>query len=229
MYIAAEIKSRSPSDSHKGTSDLIKTYWHEGALYLVFRSPKEAAAIRKQSGLMVNGKKVSCIHKVTIEFYKPLTNQTQEQTSDLITKLTTLITSRYDRNSKFLNLTRLVEDPLFLSTNLKGFSHSPLGKKFGVALCKLISDQCPDIKTLSLENNRISDTMFFSTLSKRIPDLENISFKDNLIKTFDDLRPFHGKEFKNLRELILDGNPIRDKELSKSGGLINFRRFCKVM
>jgi nuclear RNA export factor len=193
---------------------------------LVFRSPKEAAAIRKQSGMMVNGKKVTCIDEVTIEFFKPQSNPIQEQTSDLITKLTTLITSRYDTSSKFLNLTRLIEDPLFLSTNLKGFSHSTLGKKFGVALCKLIADQCPDIKTLSLENNRITNTMFFSTLSKRIPDLENISFKDNFIKNLDDLLPFHGKEFKNLRELILEGNPIRERELSKPGGLINFRRCC---
>jgi nuclear RNA export factor len=174
--------------------------------------------VKRQSGLVVNGK------KITIEFYKPNSAELQEQKSDIIAKLTTLVISRYDANSNFLNLERMVEDPVFLSTTLKGFSHTPLGQKFGVALCKLISDNCPEIKTLSLANNKITDTNFFSTLSNRIPNLENISFKDNFIKTFDDLKPFNGERFKNLRELILDGNPIRDKELSKAGGLINFRR-----
>ncbi len=57
----------------------------------------------------------------------------------------------------------------------------------------------------------------------------NVSFKDNNLRTYDDLKGFKGKEFQNLRELILDGNPLRTKEVAKAGGTINLKSNVKSL
>ena len=166
--------------------------------------------------------------QITIEYFHKGKNSPQETAKgSIVDLLTALVQSRYDTNSKFLNLENLIEDPNFIATKIKGFQKNVIGSKFGAALCKLVEELCPEIKTISLANNKIENLTFFSTLAGRVPDLENISFKDNLIRTFEDLQPFNGRNFKSLRELILDGNPIREKELSKAGGHINFMRYCE--
>lgn len=69
-----------------------------------------------------------------------------------------------------------------------------------------------------MASNRIEDLRFLSTMPSRLPELENLSFKDNQIRTYGDLTYFQADEFKKLRELILDGNPLRKKELAKNKG-----------
>lgn len=83
------------------------------------------------------------------------------------------------------------------------------------------------VQTISFANNGIGSLNFFSDLYRHVPRLANLSFKDNKLKTYDDLKGFNGKEFAALHELVLDGNPVKTKEIEKSGSEINFRSNVK--
>lgn len=68
---------------------------------------------------------------------------------------------------------------------------------------------------------------FFSDLYRHVPRLANLSFKDNKLRNYDDLKGLNGKRFPALRELILDGNQVKSKEIEKTGSMINFKSNVK--
>lgn len=70
----------------------------------------------------------------------------------------------------------------------KGFNQDPKQTKFGSVLCKLISQQCPNVETISFAGNRIDSLFFFENLSTFLPNLKNLSFKDNNLRTYGDLQ-----------------------------------------
>jgi hypothetical protein len=79
------------------------------------------------------------------------------------------------------------------------------------------------VRTISLASNGIETLAFFAELSRFVPELENLSLKDNLIRNYNQLAAIRGHEFKNMRELILTGNPVLTKEI-QIGSEINFKR-----
>ena len=54
--------------------------------------------------------------------------------------------------------------------------------------------------------------------------LLNLSFQDNALASLRDLDSFSGKDFVHLREIVLKGNPFVERELSKAGGEIRYKR-----
>ncbi len=145
----------------------------------------------------------------------------------IVDGLTQIIQQNYNPASKYLNLERLMDDPGFKALNSKGFHANPKATKFGLVLSKLIGTTCPDVQTISFASNGIRSLDHFSHLADQVPNLANVSFKDNLLRTYDDLNGFHGKDFHHLHELILEGNPLKEKELEKNGNTINFKRYSK--
>lgn len=68
--------------------------------------------------------------------------------SGAIDTLTQLIQSRYDPNSKFLNLENLRAEPGLIHVGLEifGLSHNDQrSSKAGAVLCKLMAQICPDV------------------------------------------------------------------------------------
>jgi hypothetical protein len=65
----------------------------------------------------------------------------------------------------------------------------------------------------------------FSTLPSKLPGLINLSFQNNKLSFFKDIDCFPGKDLGYLRELLLIGNPVVEKELGKPGGEANYRRY----
>ncbi|KAI8893731.1 hypothetical protein BC833DRAFT_270179 [Globomyces pollinis-pini] len=198
------------------------TSWKGGILHINVDTKIESQSIKN-----LNNKKFKS-EKMEIRFVYPKANANLPPTSVVIESLTKLIKSRYDPNSKFLNLETVIVDPLFLDTKMNGFPKDKTSK-MGPVLCKIIEKECPDVQTISFAKNKIESLYFLDTLFTRIPNLLNVSFKDNLLSHYRDIEPFKGSSFQNLREVIMDGNPVKFKELLKEGGDINFKSNIKTL
>jgi Leucine-rich repeat (LRR) protein len=118
-----------------------------------------------------------------------------------------LILSRYNPATNFLDLERFVFSTEFKDMGSKGFNQDPKTTKFGSVLCKLISQSCPNVETISFAGNKIESLLYFDNLSTFLPNIKNLSFKDNNLKYYDDLKGIQGSKFTELRELILAGTP----------------------
>lgn len=81
------------------------------------------------------------------------------------------------------------------------------------------------METISLANNSLRSLSMFSTLPSQLPGLINLSFQNNELAYFKDIDCFPGKDLKYLRELVLIGNPLVNKEMTKPGGGIKYKRY----
>lgn len=202
-----------------------KTFWTDGCLYIDCGTLKEAQGLRKSTGLTYNTRQLNIRFANNVE--------APRNRASLIDVLTKLVRSRYDTASRFLDLEKLVDDPLFVTTGSKGFNnqkkHGKQESNFGPVLCKLIGTICPDVQSISFASNRIVTLKAIVNLSSYVPDLVNLSLKNNEIRTYDDLNHIKGIDFPCLRELVLEGNPVRTKELEKAGGEINLKSNIKSL
>ncbi|KAJ3308310.1 nuclear mRNA export, poly(A)+RNA binding protein [Boothiomyces sp. JEL0838] len=172
--------------------------WEKNCCVLKLDAPREAVNIRNAGDRKLDSAKV-------------VKQEDVSKAKKVIEGLVNMVKSRYDPQSKFLNLNQISSDTNFVETGSKGFTQDYKTSKFGPILCKVIEENCPDVQTISFDSNGIKNLEHFSTLHQRIPNLLNISFRDNLLEGYKSLEGFKGSEFKYLRELILDGNPVKTK------------------
>jgi nuclear RNA export factor len=73
------------------------------------------------------------------------------------------------------------------------------------------------VQSISLANNKIKYLTHFSTINMYLPKLANLSLQNNSIDEFSELDKIAGRGTKVslLREVILIGNPLREKEVQK--------------
>lgn len=77
---------------------------------------------------------------------------------------------------------------------------------------------CWQVITISFARNHLKTVHHISTITQFLPNVQNISLEDNLIKTFENLDPISGAgKLKHLRELVLLGNPLRETMIKRSG------------
>ena len=81
------------------------------------------------------------------------------------------------------------------------------------------------METISFANNALKSLSMLSTLPSQLPGLINLSFQNNNLGFFKDVDCFPGSDLAYLRELVLVGNPLLEKEMAKSGGEIKYRRY----
>jgi len=75
---------------------------------------------------------------------------------------------------------------------------------------KVIKDYLSkDLKSIDFSGNRLDSLGHFERFNQAAPNLLNLNFDTNSIKTLDELD--HLKEFKNLQELIITRNPVVDE------------------
>ncbi|KAJ3311808.1 nuclear mRNA export, poly(A)+RNA binding protein [Blyttiomyces sp. JEL0837] len=101
--------------------------------------------------------------------------------------------------------------------------------KLGPVICKLIGQLFPDVLTVSFQTNRLSSLKPFQTLSQWCPLVQNLSFRDNLLQSYRDIEGLKGSDMTNLRELMLTGNPVREREVKRAGGEADYRNKIKQM
>jgi len=80
------------------------------------------------------------------------------------------------------------------------------------------------VKTISFANNNLKNLRPFNKLHSYLPDVMNLSFQNNFLNTLRDIEPINGDKFTNLRELVISGNPIKEKEIQKFGNFENLKR-----
>ncbi|KAG8921064.1 nuclear mRNA export, poly(A)+RNA binding protein [Tulasnella sp. 419] len=120
--------------------------------------------------------------------------------------------SRYDPQSRFLNLENLEQDPVWKKNGLKSPDSENAPRDIGAVILKLASRLEPPPETISFASNKFTSLALISHLHHYLPNLHNLSLQNNQLKTSKELAYIAGKggQTSNLRELILLGNPFRD-------------------
>ena len=136
----------------------------------------------------------------------------KENTIDVLKQF---LATRYQSESKMLDLSHMHDDPILKGIGLE--ANTSASSKMFPALMKLLSEDKLDVTSVNLEGNRIKDVVGISSLAQTYPKLRNLSLANNDIRRYKDLDAWAGKnKLANLSELILSGNPVREDELAKS-------------
>lgn len=148
-------------------------------------------------------------------------------------KLTTIdilrnfLLSRWNSELKFLNLDDMSSDPILKKSAIKPPGAPGSNAIVGPAMMKLAGEMFADVITISFARNHLKNVQQISTLAQYLPNVQNISFQDNLIKDYANLEAISGTgKLKNLREILLAGNPIRESETKQRG---NDRAYIRNM
>lgn len=138
-----------------------------------------------------------------------------------------LIQSRWDPATGLLNLQNMASDPAFATSQLKPPSDRTAPKNAAPALWKLAGDLCPNLQSLSLEQNNLSSLIHLApaAIIRYLPKLQNLSLSNNNLSNYADLNPLSNvvgtisgskPGLSELRELVLTGNPLQEKEMAKN-------------
>ncbi|KAJ3055798.1 nuclear mRNA export, poly(A)+RNA binding protein [Rhizophlyctis rosea] len=144
----------------------------------------------------------------------------------IIPLLTSLVQSRYNQAAKFLNLESIHNDPNVVNSGIRTFEERT---QFGAVICKIIHQHCPGVESISFASNRLRTLSHFESLHQQLPGLTALSFKDNQLNSLRDIEPISGKDFPNLRELLMTGNPFRERDVKRPGGDIKYRSDMKKL
>ena len=157
--------------------------------------------------------------KITADVMNDMFNTTMEEatpqsssTVETIKILEEVLRTRYNPETKLLDLSKLGEDPL-LQQNGFFQLNSTTSKMFpalmAVAEKKFDSPQQKRdlVHSVSLAHNALKSISPVTTLSITFPDLKNLSMEGNNI---EDLKSLDGwrSRFRHLEQLIFTGNPV---------------------
>ncbi|KAG0277561.1 nuclear mRNA export, poly(A)+RNA binding protein [Linnemannia exigua] len=139
-----------------------------------------------------------------------------------IDSIRTFIRSRH--NDGFLNLENMSADPTLRSASIIPPGGKASSSQIGAVIMKAASELFPNVKTISLASNRLRSMQPISAITQFFPKLQNLSLQDNNITYLKDLEYISGpKKLTDLRELILLGNPLRDRAIEKSKDDFSYR------
>ncbi|KAG2195010.1 hypothetical protein INT47_005610 [Mucor saturninus] len=148
-------------------------------------------------------------------------------------KLTTIdilrnfLLSRWNSELKYLNLDDMHSDTILKKSAIKPPGSPGSNAIVGPAMMKLAGEMFADIVTISFARNHFKNVQQISTLAQYLPNIQNISFQDNLIKDYANLEALSGTgKLRHLRELLMAGNPLRDAEMKQRG---NDRAYVRNM
>lgn len=130
----------------------------------------------------------------------------QQEGNTTVQALRQFLRSRYNPQVKMLDLTNMKGDPLLQQVGV--FATASTSSKMFPALMK-IADNERDmvVESVNLAQNNLQEVTSVTTLAQSFPDLKNLSLADNQISRLRGIENWRHK-FRNMRELILTGNPI---------------------
>ncbi|KAH6573406.1 hypothetical protein BASA61_009042 [Batrachochytrium salamandrivorans] len=195
------------------------------SIVLELDNSKQASTVQRLNGIVLAGSKLIiryCSKPSSRGVASESSSSPRSTAPNSLESLRNLVISRFNAEARRLDFDRILEDPIVRTERIRVFDTQSPQSKFGQVLCKIIQEACPNLETLSLSGNRLRTLDHFSTLHQRVPTLVNLSLQDNQLGSYRDLEPLNAKEFPNLREVVLIGNPIRERELSRPGGEINY-------
>lgn len=130
-------------------------------------------------------------------------------------QLRTILSLRYDLESKFLNLSNLGEDPGLQSMGFFGSASGPekMVKMFRalMAICdgifKTAKERREGVSSVSLAGNNIDDVLQIMALSETFPELVNLDLSRNQFNDLKGLQKWRHR-LRNIQTLLLNDNPI---------------------
>ncbi|KAK9448300.1 uncharacterized protein V1518DRAFT_418582 [Limtongia smithiae] len=126
-------------------------------------------------------------------------------TMGTISVLQTFLNSRYDAVNKMLNLQSMYSDQFLANNGL--LSQDSTRSKMFPALMKVASMDMPQVESVNLASNNVTDVSQVTTLAQTYPHLKNLSLQDNGLVDWRQLDAWRHK-FRELRELVLTGNAV---------------------
>lgn len=146
----------------------------------------------------------------------PFPTKEDSETVGTIDHLKSVLSRRYNVDSKLLDLSRLGDDPELISLGM--FNTTSTESKFFPALMKVCDkmvtsahDKEKAITSVSLANNALDNIRSVTTLSQTFPALKNLDLSNNQFQTLSVLEGWRWK-FRKLEQLIVTGNPLESKE-----------------
>ncbi|KAK9709232.1 nuclear mRNA export, poly(A)+RNA binding protein, variant 2 [Basidiobolus ranarum] len=194
--------------------------YESGTMFFEVEHMGQAKTLQKLSGIRFAGSQLF----IKIKASSMETDSGSSQVGSTIETLRTFLTSRYVPEHKYLNLENMDGDPIIRRAKIRGIGTAGPNSNIGPAIFKLTSEMFPDVQSVSLASNRIRNLSPLTTMSHFLPHIQNISLKDNSIHQYRDLDSLSGStKLKELKELVLLGNPLRDNEVKKSGDDSSYR------
>lgn len=142
--------------------------------------------------------------------------QSSQEKEDTKAMLRGVLERRYNFDTKFLDLSNLVQDEGLQSKNV--FDQKSTTSKIFPALMRILElafdtpeEKHAAVTSVSLADNDLGDISYVTTLSITLPKLLNLDLSNNKIEKLTALEPWR-KRFYHLQHLILSGNPIEQNE-----------------
>ncbi|KAL7272697.1 nuclear mRNA export, poly(A)+RNA binding protein [Rhizina undulata] len=142
----------------------------------------------------------------------PVSAPRSQDAIDTIKTLEQVLANRYNAEAKFLDLSRLGQDPLLRQTGF--FSLSSTTSKMFPAMMHVANKRFDNasskrmaVQSVSLAYNELKDVSMVTSLSLTFPDLKNLSLEGNRIENWKALEGWRHR-FKFIEEIVMTGNPI---------------------
>nr|XP_058954563.1 nuclear RNA export factor 1-like isoform X1 [Pocillopora verrucosa] len=135
------------------------------------------------------------------------------------------LSKRYDITTKALDLSDLFHDEVLKLNNIQGIL-----ARYWLAsgIVKIIGENCPEVQSLDLSNNRLKSLDGFKDLGKETSNLKHIKISNNQLRAVEELDKI--KSLSQLQTISLDGNPLCDIFQDKQNSYISAirSRFPKI-
>ncbi|KAI9012443.1 hypothetical protein DFJ74DRAFT_683873 [Hyaloraphidium curvatum] len=180
---------------------------YSGPLLLSRLPAKEAFALRKISGLKFRGQKLVI----------SLQPQAREGgggggagLQSVLAALRSFVRKGWNPSIGMCDISSMGEDPEVRRTGVRNIED---GRRTGEAICALLGEECPDLVSLRADKLGMSTLQPLATLLQRCPKVVNLSVAHNRLQNLDALVALRNAP---LNELILVGNPVREREVQKN-------------
>ncbi|CAK7892241.1 mRNA export factor Mex67p [[Candida] anglica] len=133
------------------------------------------------------------------------TNTNNSKAPNTIETITTFLKSRYNPESKLLNLSAVDRDPQLQQEGF--FASISTTSKFFPALMKIADELKLEVDSVDVSGNNLKDLTSISTLAQTFPLLKNLALSNNNITN---IRTFElwKRKLNFLRELVVMNNPL---------------------
>lgn len=113
------------------------------------------------------------------------------------------LAERFIVQSNSVNLSKLSEDKILFSNNIKLNVNKPW---LLLAFCDIINEIHSGVSGLDLSENKLHSLDVFRNLNEKLPKLQMLSLKNNEIQSLDELESL--KSIESLKHLLVEGNPF---------------------
>ncbi|KAI8884790.1 NTF2-like protein [Backusella circina FSU 941] len=190
----------------------------QGKMLITVNDPAIARILIRLDGYLFGTQqlKIALYENSALPMTPVVHHQKKETTIDI---LRNFLLSRWNSDAKYLNLDSMKDDPILKKNGIKAPGVPGANAVVGPAMMKLAGEMFGnDVITLSIGNNHLKNVQQVSTLAQYLPNIQNLSFQNNLIKEYEGLEALSGTgKLRSLKELLLAGNPLRDSEIKQRG------------